>query len=163
MKSIYEISKDYIEVLSELENNGGEFTEDIETALAIPEAQVKQKSIAYVAVVKSIEAETNEIKAEISRLTALKKHNDTIVMNMKTRLKNALELFDIPEIKTATNKISFRKSESVIIDDIDLIPETCKKVSVTVTADKKLLKEMLESGDIIIGAHIQENRNLQIK
>lgn len=163
MKPIFEISKDYLNIIDQIETNEGEITPEIETALAINEGEIKQKSIAYVAVIKSLESDVNTIDDEIKRLTALKKSRSNIVLNLKDRLSYALELFSIEEIKTELLKINFRKSKSVVVDDIDLLPETCKLTKVSVTPDKKMIKELIESGAKIEGAYISENRNLQIK
>ena len=163
MKPIFDISKEYLNLIDQIEENNGEITEQIETALAINEGEIKQKSVAYVAVMKSLESEVDFIDNEIKRLQALKKSRANIVQNLKDRLEYALNTFGIDEIKTELIKINFRKSKSVIVDDIDLIPESCKKTTINITPDKKLLKEMLEDGAIIIGAHILEKKNLTIK
>jgi len=163
MKAIFEISKDYLELAEQIENNGGEVTPEIETALAINESEVKQKSVAYVAVIKTMESDVKTIDEEIKRLQALKKSRSNIINNLKDRLTYALNLFEIDEIKTELVKINFRNSKSTVVDDIDLLPEICKKTTVSITPDKKTIKELIESGKKIEGAYILENRTLQIK
>lgn len=163
MKKIFEIGKEYIELIDQIEKNEGEITDEVETALAINEGEIKQKSVAYVAVIKSMESDVKTIDEEIKRLTALKKTRGNIILNLKDRLTYALNLFGIEEIKTELLKINFRKSKSVEVDDIDLLPETCKATTVSIKPDKKMIKQLIESGEKINGAHIQENRNLQIK
>lgn len=162
MKTIYQISKDYLTVLNQLDENGGEFTPDIEQTLAISNNEIQDKSIAYVAVIKTYEANSEEIAAEIKRLNQLKKQSDNVVSNLKERLKNALILFEIDEIKTATNKINFRKSVSVNIFDETLLPNDCviiKKEPISKTE----LKKRLESNEFIPGCELVTNYNLQIK
>lgn len=163
MKPIFEIKKEYADILDQIEENNGEITEEIENRLAINEGEIKQKGVAYAVVVKSMEAEQITIDNEIKRLQQLKKVRDNIISNLKDRLKYALEHYSIDEIKTETLKINFRKSKSVVVSDIDSLPEQCKKITVKVEPDKKLIKEMIEKGEFVNGAIIQENKNLQIK
>lgn len=163
MKPIFEISNDFLQLLDQVENNDGEITPEIESALAINDGEVKQKSVAYVAVIKTIEADVKIIDEEIKRLQALKKSRGGIVSNLKNRLDYALKLFCIDEIKTELVKINFRKSKIVVIEDIDLLPDSCKNIKVTVIPDKKTIKQLIEDGKNIKGAYIQVNSNLQIK
>ncbi|WBC28430.1 Gam-like end protection [Rhodobacteraceae phage LS06-2018-MD05] len=163
MKPIYEISKNYLDLIDQIEENNGEITPEIETSLAINEGEIKQKSVAYVAVMKSLESEVDFIDNEIKRLQALKKSRANIVQNLKDSLEYALNTFGIDEIKTELIKINFRKSKSVIIDKPELVPDHYNTITVTRTPNKKAIKEAIESGKKVKGAYISENRNLQIK
>jgi hypothetical protein len=163
MKNIFEIEQKYLSIIDEIEANEGELTPSIETALAINEGEIKQKSMAYVSVIKNMESDVQTIDSEIKRLQALKKSRGNIVQRLKDTLQNALILFDIPEIKTELCKISFRKSKSVVVDDITLLPKECKTTTISITPDKKKIKELIESGIKLEGAYISENKNLQIK
>ena len=59
--------------------------------------------------------------------------------------------------------ISWRKSESVEVDDIDKLPEQYQRVVTTVEANKKQLKADLKSGVEVAGVRIIEKQNIQIK
>ena len=163
MKNLFEISTDYLELFDKIEENQGEITPEIETALAINEGEVKQKGVAYCAVIKTIDGEVAMIDNEIKRLQALKKARVNIVLNLKDRLKNALILFGIDEIKTELIKINFRKSKSIVVTDVDELPVSCKTTTVTTVADKKAIKELIENGFDVKGATQVENKNIQIK
>lgn len=161
-KSIYNISKDYLEILHELEDNEGVFTQEMETALAINEKELKEKALAYIPVVKSIEMEQKEIDTEIKRLQAIKKVRANMIAGLKERLSNALKTYGIDEIKTATNKISFRKSEKTIISDVELLPDDCiiiEKKPISATE----LKKQIKSGRDIPGVELVQSDNIQIK
>ena len=160
--NIYNIQQDFINILNELENNGGEITPELEQALAINESNLKAKALNYIPVVKSISANNNTIDEEINRLQALKKVNNNILTVLKNILVEAMNLYNIEEIKSETNKINFRKSTKVIIDDIDSLPNDC------IIFEKKTIplndiKKRLQSGEEIKGARIENNKNIQIK
>jgi len=162
MKTIYDISKEYLTLLDRLEENGGEFTPEIETALQITKSDIEKKGVAYLAIIKTFDSQSNEIENEIKRLQALKKQSDNIVLQLKERLKNALIICEIDEIKTATHRINFRTSKSVNIYDVDQLPSNCvviKKEPIS----KVELRKRLEDGEFIPGAELVENLNLQIK
>ena len=106
--------------------------------------------------------EAKEIQAEISRLQALKKSRANIIDGMKKRLEFAMNTFEIDEIKTATNRISFRKSVSTVINDVDMLPGDCviiEKKPISATE----IKKMIQNGRAIPGAELVEKRNIQIK
>jgi hypothetical protein len=69
----------------------------------------------------------------------------------------------MPKIETPLIKLSFRKSESVEVDDINSLPAMYKTIKLTETPDKKLIKDSLKLGKEIPGCKLVENNNLQIK
>lgn len=161
--TIYQIEQSYNQLAEELINNGGELTPELETALAITEEQLQNKSVAYSFVIKQMDADIDTIDAEIKRLQALKKQREKASQYLKERIKHAMELFSIEEIKTPLVKINFRKSESVEVDDVNQLPAAFKVVKVTEQADKAAIKAALKDGADIIGCSIVQHRNLQIK
>lgn len=64
--------------------------------------------------------------------------------------------------KSAKVSVSFRKSEAVNIVDMSQIPEQYLKVAEP-TADKTGIKAALKAGEVIAGAELIENQNIQIK
>jgi len=59
-------------------------------------------------------------------------------------------------------KLSFRKSESVKIDNEELIPNIYVREELVSTVNKKELKQALKNGEVP-GCHIETKQNLQIK
>ena len=161
--TIYQIEQNYNQLAEELIDNGGELTPELETALAITEEQLQNKSVAYSFVIKQMDADVDIIDAEIKRLQALKKQREKASEYLKERIKHAMDLFQTDEIKTPLVKINFRKSETVEVEDVNALPATFKVVKVTEQADKVAIKAAIKDGIEIPGCRIIENRNLQIK
>ena len=161
MKPIFEISKGYIELLEQIEANGGEITTEIETALAISESQLKEKSKSYAYIIKSLEAETEIASAEIKRLTEAKRQRERAIEQLENRLKNAMLTFGVDKIEHETIKISLRKSNAINVTDIQAIPDQAKIIKVE--ASKTVLKELFKNGVEVNGAEQIENINLNIK
>jgi len=162
MSNIYQIQQDYLSITNELIENGGELTENLEQSLAINKAELQQKAVAYIFVTKSLETDVDAIDNEIERLRALKSSRVKTIDKLKETVKNAMELYEIEEIKTATLKINFRKSESVEVDE-KIISDMYCSFKTTRTPNKALIKEAIKSGREVVGASLKFNRNLQIK
>ena len=63
----------------------------------------------------------------------------------------------------STLKISFRKSESIEVEDVNSLPSEYKVVKVTEQADKVALKEAIKGGIQVPGVYLKVNQNIQIK
>ena len=161
--TIYQIEQSYNQLAEELMENGGELTPSLEEQLAITEEQLQNKSVAYSFVIKQMDADVDIIDAEIKRLQGLKKQREKASEYLKERIKHAMDTFQIDEIKTPLVKINFRKSETVEVDDVNLLPLSYKVVKVTEQADKAAIKAAIKDGVDIAGCRIETHRNLQIK
>ena len=159
-QTLYKIEENYIELIRQAEEAEGEITDEINEQLEINETQLQSKSIAYLSVIKSKEAFTMQIDDEIKRLQALKRQNSNLVSYLKNRLLNAVNLFGVFEV--GFTKFSTRKSESLIVEDVNALPKVFKVIKVTEQADKLAIKKAIKDGMEIKGCSIQENKNLKI-
>ena len=161
--TIYQIEQNYNQLAEQLIDNDGELTTELAEQLAITEEQLQNKSVAYSFVIKQMDADIDTIDAEIKRLQAAKKQREKATEYLKERIKHAMELFQIEEIKTPLVKINFRKSESVEVEDVNSLPAPYKVVKVTEQADKVAIQEAIKNGADIIGCRVITNKNLQIR
>lgn len=159
--NLYNIEKEYIELTEILIENDGELTPELEERLIINSEQIEQKGRGYGFVIKQLANDIKTIKEEKKRLDTLLKSRENASKRLKEVLTNAMNLHDINEIKTETLKISFRRSETVEVENPALLTDEFKKV--TITPDKAAIKKQLKLGEIVIGAKLVENRNIQIK
>lgn len=141
----------------------GEFTPEIEQALAITQEQLQEKSLQYTYVIKNFEADSQAIDNEIKRLKAMKEAKDGAIDRMKEAVRNAMLASGIDKIESSLFKLSLRRSESVEVVNIDQLPESLTTVKKTVSADKVKIKEAIKAGQNVEGAVIVENFSLQIK
>jgi hypothetical protein len=165
-KSLYHISTEAKELVSALEENEGELNPDIESALRINQNELQEKSINYAYAIKTVSNDVDAISEEIKRLQALKKAKDNTIQRLKDTVVNAMQIYGLEKVETPTLKLSIRRSEAVIIDDIftKVNPEGYYMTEkITYTPDKTMIKEAIKRGENIEGARIIENYNLQIK
>lgn len=158
-KSLYNIEQEYLEIAQLLEE--GELTEGLEKALIIVQDELQTKAVNYGFVIKDLDDDITAIDNEIKRLQAIKKSKQNAQNYLKENIKRAMLNFGIDKVEVPTLKLSFRRSEAVNITDESIIPN--KYLKTTVSVDKAKLKKALKDGEVIEGAVIKENQNLQIK
>lgn len=159
-KSLFNIQKDYKELMQEIEFAEGVLTEDQNAALEINERELQSKSIAYLEVVRSKEATNTLIDNEIKRLQQLKKVNTNILTRLNENLLQAVFMFG--DFEVGLTKFGTHKSSSIIVDDVNTLPTEFKTIKITESANKKELKDAIKRGESIKGVDLVENLNLKI-
>jgi hypothetical protein len=161
--NIYQIKNEYQLIISEVINNEGEITPELETALTINKEQLQSKAVDYSYVIKQLDSDCEQIDAELKRLQQLKKVRTNLAERLKNTISDAMNLYEVEKIETPLIKLSFRNSESVEITNESQL-DACFIVTKTVsTPDKKAIKDAIKSGVLVTGATISYNKNLQIK
>ena len=117
----------------------------------------------YCHVINQLGSDIASYEAEIERLNAKKQSAKKGIDRMKKALAAYMEVTNTPKVKAGVFDLSMRKSESVVIDDIDKLPEIYVKVKQTTSPDKTAIKKAIKAGEVISGAMLQVNNNLQIK
>ena len=163
--NLYEIAKEYLEALDNIEvNEDGEIVnfEDIEAK----EGEFDAKAEAVALYIKNISADAQAIKAEEANLAERRKTTEKKAEYLKTYLANTMLLADKKELETSKCKLSFRKSTSLNITNeewfIEKYPELVK-VEIKTTIPKKEITDLIKSGREFVGVELVENQNLQIK
>jgi len=161
-KSLYQITTEQAELFNQIDELEGELTPELEESLKINTDNFQEKARGYIWHIKKLEADNVTINEELNRLERIEKRNNKMIDRLKENMKFALEIFGESQ-KVDTFTLSLRKSKSVEIIDSELIPQQFKTVKTTETINKTEIKKAIESGEIVSGATIKENQNLQIK
>ena len=111
-------------------------------------------------VIRNKNARVEAYKAEIERLEALKKSENKAIEEIEKRISEAMSLTQCDKLDTTLFKVGFRKSKAVIVDETKL-PK--KYMKAKWSPDKKMIKELINNGSTIRGAHIEERSNLSIR
>lgn len=159
--SLYRISVEQQALNEQLFEAEGELTPELEEALIINEANLTLKAEDYVTSMAMFAASAEAAKAEIKRLQAFVKRADNAQERMKNALSFALETFGIDKMEVGTHRISFRKSEGVVITDEVAIPN--EYIIVETKVNKAQLKADLKAGAVVSGAHLETRKNIQIR
>lgn len=168
--NLYEIDKkinDTIEFCCDLET--GEILDDemLENTLNDLELSKDEKLTNIANYIKNLTADAKALQEEKlkfakrqkvaeNKINRLKKYIDDFIRNTQGKDFNNFKFKDV------NNTISYRKSQSLEIDDIDKINEDFLKVEKTVR-DKKELTKALKDGLNVDGCHLKEKYSLQIR
>ena len=161
--NIYQIQNEYLLLINQIIENGGEVTPQQELNLQITREQLQDKGTNYAFVIKKLDAECDIIDAEIKRLSELKKVRQNACERLKSNISHAMHTFGVDKIESPLIKLSFRKSQSVNVADVNSLPSEYKTIKVTESADKMKIKQALLNGEVIEGCEIINSQNLQIK
>lgn len=108
---------------------------------------------------KENDAEAAALAEEIKKLTARK----NACLNRSESLKRYLAMaLDGQKFKTARVAISYRASESVVVDDITQISDEYLKHPEP-EASKTAIKDALKAGKAVSGAHLEKSVNLIVR
>ncbi len=132
--------------------------EGIEMALAY------KLDAAYIHV-RNLDGLAKTCDEEAKRLAERKKAFENRAKSIKQYVLNCLITAGLDKLKTTTNTFTARKGvASVIIDNEALLPDEMVAVQTLIAPDKKAIKEAIENGVDIPGAHIEIGaRSLQVR
>ena len=132
--------------------------EGIEMALA------DKLDAAYIHV-RNLDGLAKTCDEEAKRLAERKKSFENRAKSIKQYVLNCLITAGLDKLKTTTNTFTARKGvASVIIDNEALLPDEMVAVQTLIAPDKKAIKEAIENGVDIPGAHIEIGaRSLQVR
>lgn len=161
--TLYGITAELNGILAQLEELGGEITPELEQALAINEEQFLAKAEDYGHAILNLKGMAAAAKAEKERLANLQKFYENAQKRLTDALSTAMQVFGHDKVENATMRLSLRHSTATEVDDLDQLPAEFKTTKVEVVADKTAIKNAIQSGEDVPGAHLVENVSLQIK
>lgn len=165
MANLYEITQDYLQILSMMEDPELDPQTLADTMEAV-EGELEVKAENYAKVMKNLEADVAGIKAEIDRLSERKKTIENNIKNMKSALQMAMETTGKTKFKTELFTFNIQKTApSVVIDEqyIENIPDKYLKYK-DPEIDKIAIKDALKKGEDLTGiAHLEQSESLRIK
>lgn len=121
--NIFKISQDLLNTFQELEDNGGELTEELESKLLISQTDFKTKLDSYTKVIKIAESDINACDLEIKRLQAVKKSKQAAIDRLNKIIVWAVEMFgDTTKsggkfVDLGTGKIQVRLTDKVEVNE----------------------------------------------
>ena len=164
---LYEIANDYVALMQAIEND--EIPEEcIADTLEAIKGEIEIKADNIACLLKNTEAEIRAFKEEENRLAERRKVKEKALDHLKTYLSDMLIRTNVRNIETVRNKIGFRKSEIVEVDDAKFLRWAIENRNDLLsfkepTANKTEIKKALKGGQAIEGAKLVTNQNIQIK
>ena len=155
MSSLYEINEDLLKCI-DLATGEIIDTDAFESLQIEKNDKLENVALWY----KNLLAEAQAFKTEKDVFADKQKRAEVKAESLKQYLDAALHGNKFGTVKV---DISYRKSTSVDVLDIELLPDNYKKSVTTVSADKTSIAKALKVGEEVTGAKLVENNNIQIK
>lgn len=187
--NLFNIEKEYLELIDQIQELEGELTPELEEALYINAKELEHKVKAYHYIIQMNKGEISIIDDEIARLNKLKQVKSNLIDKLKERLLTATLLFG-EDGKSGNKKLSFDTlklytvhKKGLELDEEKMLQEK-DYVSITVTKsipyntylkfkdfvpevnlalNKTLITEDLLSGVELEGARIIDKPHVVIK
>ncbi len=90
---LFEIEQSFLQLILEIDDNGGELTPELEERLNITKDEFEKKFINYYNLIKMLESDISFIKDKKKHLDSANKRKQSIIDSLKNKMSNALELF----------------------------------------------------------------------
>lgn len=158
-RNLFNIDADMFQLQQEINENGGELTEEQHEKLIITEEERNVKCEGYVYVAKSCDNKADFIEEEAKRLLSIAKNYRNTAKVLRQILLDSI--VNIGPVKTDKMSISYRKYKSVDIIDETAIPADFLRLKYEPM--KTEIKKAIESGEEIPGAVIKETNGLLVK
>ena len=161
MNTLYELSTQYVDLLNAIES--GDIPEEaISDTLEGLSGELDEKIDSCACIVKQLDGEAAAIKAEKATLAdrqSVKEHQRD---RLKDYIRQAMQLAGKKKVETSRNCVSVGKAQpKAVITDLDAL-QSRKDVwrpydySKEANVDKTSLKTLLQAGEFIPGAALQD-------
>lgn len=163
--TLYELNQNFSNLMEVLENTEEESIKElIKNSLEQLQLQTSEKIENIIKYIKNLEAEAKALEEEGKRLAAKKKVTDNKINNLKAYLKDFTSLQNSKKYSAGIFKLSVRKNAaSVIVEDINYIPDNFITTEVVKKVNKKELAAALKNGEIIKGVKLENSESILIK
>lgn len=153
---------DTLDIFLESEQNE-EDKENYEFVMKFLKDELQSKSSNIIKYIRNVSLEVEILSQEEERLEKLRKQKEKKVNSLKKYLTDILLNLDKNKIETELGNLGLRKSVSVAIDNLDLIPKKYIQKKIELVPDKRTLSELLKQGKNIKGVHLEDKYSLQIR
>ena len=178
MPTLYEITEEYRDIFALLEESEGEWTPEIASRVEALDGEYDTKIQNIALFILDLEGEQKKIKDEISRLSA---HMITAKKKAESLSKYLLSSLEFTGRKVKTSLVTVwaqNSPPSVVVDDLAALPDFFKTATVktsleripeslralaTVEPSKTAIKEAIDGGETVPGAHFEWRKHLRIK
>lgn len=163
--NLYEIEQIYRDIAEELLERGGEIDSELDAKLAISLELFEKKASSYGMIIKEITGDIDQISELMEDLAKKKRKLEATRDGLKSRILNAMLLFEREKFKTPLLSMWVQRTKKVVVIDEMIVPEPYRYSETLWKIDRRGLKEALESKVIEPGesVYIAEESHLQIR
>ena len=162
---LYEITEGFISALDLFTDPEQALNEAlIADTLESIQLDFEDKAIQTAMVIKTMQAESDAIKAAIASMYARQKAIELRADNLKAYLLRNMQEVGVKQIKSPWLVLNVQASpSSLYIYDESKVPKSFKTEIVTVKIDSPAIKQLLKDGGHVDGCELVKGENLRIK
>lgn len=153
---------DTLDIFLESDQNESD-KENYQYIMEFLKEELETKSNNIIKYIRNVTLEIEVLSQEEERLEKLRKQKEKKVNSLKKYLTDILLNLDKNKVETDLGNLGIRKSVSVAIDNLDLIPKKYIQKKIELVPDKRELSELLKQGKTIKGVHLESKYTLQIR
>lgn len=157
--TLFNIKYNYLKLISEIEENEGEISEEQIEQLEINRDDLQEKVSNYEEIISCKESFNARIDEEIKELRLKKELNEKIIDRLKSNIVEAIKVFG--PINIGIHKLSLRQTLCVNVIDVSVLPDKYKTVKTIQSPDKLSIGKALKNGEEICGCSLVENYHLK--
>ena len=167
MSSLYNLSENYLSIMRQVEEGGGELSDELFEQLEDVEEVLTVKVENCCKYVRNLEGEIAGLDIELDRLSDRKKIAQNAIRNFKGYMQANLMRMDLTEVEAGTFKVSIQASGGAQkiewAGEPESIPEPLRRITIELDKDKAL--ELHKAGmelpsDLIVH---ERGKHLRIK
>ncbi|SDI40422.1 siphovirus Gp157 family protein [Dolosicoccus paucivorans] len=160
--TLYDMSHDYQELLSMMEE-GGVSPEVIADTLDSIREPMAIKAENIVKIIQHLNNNNEIIKKEIDRLRSKQQANAKRADDLKQYLRDSLDLLEDPRVKTPLFSVWVQNNPPrLVVNKEDNIPDDFYEPQAP-KLNRQALKEAIEEGNEIEGVEIQQSRGVRFR
>jgi hypothetical protein len=155
---LYEIKENYLKLL-EMELDETTLSDTLESL----DGELEEKADNIACLIKSLEAESEAIKAEAKKLQDRAKAKEVKAEGLRNYLYVTFKVLGKDKLETSRNALVIKKNPCSVVLDDGFFHEDYVEYIETMKVDKAKLKDALKSGIEIAGARLEQKERLEIK
>lgn len=161
--TLYEITSEIKELLSDVIAAGGEITDEQWAALEKYQGNLAVKTDGYRKIIRNFDGLIETIHAEEACLRERRKTIENAVARMKDRIFGAMKVMDVREIEGACGGFRIQKSPpSVEIGNPHELPDEYVDIEILRKPKRDEIKKALQAGEKVKGAVLKQGEHLRI-
>jgi hypothetical protein len=163
MTTLYEMTNEYLNLLTMIDTEDGEVTPDIMLAINAIDEQVATKVENICKLINSAKATAECCRLESARLADRKRRLENFQKQAKSWIMEHMVLTGEVKVQTPLFTVSRCKSpESIEVTDMDLIPTDFDREQKR-EVDRSMLLKALKEGRFVPGCDIVQGEHIRIK
>lgn len=155
MANIFEIGDKLKAIFNELEENGGELTEELAAELEITQENFEEKIESYCQILTMYKSDAECCKNEKARLDAVKKVKENTIERIKAKLLEAVQLYG--ETGKSGNKVITLSTRKLFTKSVDSFEEDETRKNKLSYYTLNYLSELSKEGILELGEGIDVN------